>query len=178
MAELEARIGEKIILMGLDNSGKTSILLSLKGDQNLLTYFSLKPTPGVHVSEVTSLNNTYYVWDLGGQASYRQHYLEDLPKYLGEATRIIFVIDIQDKARMDQALGYFQKIIDAWKAGKYDIKLSVYFHKYDPAISEDASYVKYTEEIVAKLKKIIPQGIKYQIFKTTIYTVFRKTIIS
>src|SRR4030042_6836265 len=101
MAEPEVLEGEKIILMGLDNSGKTSILLSLKGDRNLMNYFSLKPTPGMQVSEVTGLGHQYFVWDFGGQESYRQHYFDDLPKYLEHTNRLIFVIDIQDRTRVE-----------------------------------------------------------------------------
>ena len=39
----------KILIMGLDNSGKTSILLSLQKKVNLLTYYSLKPTKGINI---------------------------------------------------------------------------------------------------------------------------------
>jgi len=44
----------KILIMGLDNSGKTSILMSLRENTNLLSYFSLKPTKGLSVEEFKS----------------------------------------------------------------------------------------------------------------------------
>jgi len=177
MAEPDTLEGEKIILMGLDNGGKTSILLSLKGDRNLMTYFSLKPTPGIQISEITSLNQQYYVWDFGGQESYRQQYIEDLPKYLKQTNRIIFVIDIQDQARMDQALEYFNRILEILQGGKYKIKLSIYLHKYDPDRELDDTFGQYAGETIAKIKKMIPTTLQYQIFKSTIYTLFRKTVI-
>ena len=41
----------KILIMGLDNSGKTSILLSLRKDTNLLSYCALKPTLGIDIKK-------------------------------------------------------------------------------------------------------------------------------
>ena len=42
---------EKILVLGLDNSGKTSIVLALKGNENLLSYYSLKPTKGIQINK-------------------------------------------------------------------------------------------------------------------------------
>ena len=39
----------KILIMGLDNSGKTSILISLSKDSNILSYCSIKPTIGCDI---------------------------------------------------------------------------------------------------------------------------------
>jgi DNA-binding transcriptional ArsR family regulator len=58
-----ARKGKKVMLMGLDKSGKTSILLSFLGKKNLISYMdsNLKATRGnKHMSEILQdLNQKY-----------------------------------------------------------------------------------------------------------------------
>ncbi len=181
MAEPVAQQGEKVILMGLDNSGKTSILLYLQGDQNLMSYFSLKPTPGIQIAEVKGYNESYYVWDFGGQEAYRHHYFKDFVSYLEQATRLIYVFDIQDRMRMGQALAYFEQIMDYLKKGKYNVKISVYLHKYDPSLEFDdknrASLERFTKDLMTQIKELTPPGINISVFKSTIYTVFRKSML-
>ena len=57
----------KILIMGLTNAGKTSIVLSMKNEVNLMNYLSLKPTKGYQISELEGEEARYYIWDLGGQ---------------------------------------------------------------------------------------------------------------
>jgi GTPase SAR1 family protein len=181
MVEPIAQQGEKIILMGLDNSGKTSILLCLQGEQNLMTYYSLKPTLGIQISEIKGFNEGFYVWDFGGQETYRHRYFKDFTNYLEQATRLIYVIDIQDRMRMGQALAYFEQIMEYLKKGKYNVKVSVYLHKYDPALEFDdknrESLERYTRDLVTQLKELASPSVNILIFKSTIYTVFRKSML-
>ncbi len=167
----------KIILMGLSNSGKTSIVLSLQGKTNLLSFYSLKPTKKKVIHKIQMLTSSVNIWDFGGQEQYRNEYLENFDKIIIGTTKIIYVIDVQDEGKYEISLSYFQKIINLLK-DKTDIDLSIFIHKFDPDINETHPDIKNNiGDLIQKIKSIIPSTFFYNIFKTSIYTVFSKTII-
>ena len=166
----------KILIMGLDNCGKTSILISLKKDANILSYFSLKPTKGVAIEKFEGQN--IVCWDLGGQKKYREEYLKDLGKYVKETDKIIFVIDVQDIKRFEVALEFLNRVVNNLEKSN-SIDFSIFLHKYDPNLNKLAKFKDIDDiiesKLVSEIKKIIPSNFNYDIFKTTIYTVFEKT---
>lgn len=183
---------EKVLIMGLNNSGKTSILLNLAG-KNLLSYSSPVPTTRQkHITEILKtetpekdileeipeddIKSIY--WEAGGQEVYRTEYLEDPEKFLIGYERIIFVIDIQDKPRYDEALTYLGEILQKLSEFNITSKIDVYLHKYDPGIDK---LNKFSEEninqnLTYKIKVINPQ-FKLRIFYTSLFTVFRKKLV-
>ncbi len=171
---------KKILIMGLDNSGKTSILLSLRENANLLSYISLKPTKGLVVEEFDSDEQKLVCWDLGGQAQYRKGYLKDFSKYAKQTTKILYVIDVQDKKRYGVALEYLQDLINFLQKDEQFIEISVFLHKYDPNLIKKEEfkdiYQIVNSELVDKIKTIIPDNFNYSFFKTTIYTIFEKSL--
>ena len=168
----------KILLMGLDNSGKTSIVLSLQKDTNLLSYYSLKPTQGIEIINLTSDGQKFAIWDLGGQEKYRIEYLENLERYTRGVDKLIFVIDIQDQDRYDLALEYLKKVIEYLESKDRTPKISVFLHKMDPQIEKENKIpIETLTELNKKILAIVSDNFKPDIFKTTIYTIFQKTII-
>lgn len=174
---------EKVLIMGLDKAGKTSILLNLAG-KNLLSYTNPDPTTGKkHIAAIldteTQLNELKSIfWEAGGQEVYRTEYLEDPEKFLVGYERIIFVIDIQDKPRYDEALTYLGEILQKLSEFNITSKIDIYLHKYDPGIDK---LNKFSEEninqnLTYKIKVINPQ-FKLRIFYTSLFTVFRKTLV-
>ena len=53
----------KIIIVGLDNAGKTTILYSLLTGDAMMT----SPTIGSNVEEIQYKNLKFAMWDIGGQ---------------------------------------------------------------------------------------------------------------
>ena len=103
----------KVLFLGLDNSGKSSILLLLAGKFSLLT--SIKPTLKAKItSQALSsfLGLAVSSWDLGGQRKYREVYLKNKEKYFTEIQTVFFVFDVQEPERFDEALNYLKDIID------------------------------------------------------------------
>ncbi|MHA1144927.1 MAG: ADP-ribosylation factor-like protein [Candidatus Helarchaeota archaeon] len=169
----------KIVIMGLDNSGKTSIRLSLERNTNLLSYYSLKPTPGLKIINFEDRNTLFNIWDFGGQEKYRKSYLEELDKFMEGVDKILFVIDVQDKERYDVALDYLQKIINALKKKNAKINLSVFLHKYDPDIERLENFSReQADRLIEMVKNTVPPEFNHKIFKTTIYTIFRKSLVT
>jgi len=86
----------RILMLGLDAAGKTTILYKLKLGQSVNTI----PTVGFNVETVTYKNVKFNVWDVGGQDKIRplwRHY------YTG-TQGLIFVVDCADRDRIDEDL--------------------------------------------------------------------------
>ncbi|TFG02948.1 MAG: GTP-binding protein [Promethearchaeota archaeon] len=171
----------KILLMGLDNSGKTSIVYSLKGIRNLPTYSKVNPTIGENVEYIEMFDSRFGIWDLGGQENYRRGYLKDLERITSGCDKLIYVFDIQDVKRYDLALDYYEKVIDFLDDvdNKSNIEISIFLHKNDPDLIEIKPNLnpEMIEDLKERIKqKIEPTGLVYKIFKTTIYATFEKSI--
>jgi ADP-ribosylation factor-like protein 5B len=75
----------KIIIVGLHNAGKTTILYKLALNEVVVT----QPTIGSNVEEVKHQNVKMQVWDLGGQENLRQAW----DAYYENAEAVIYVVD-------------------------------------------------------------------------------------
>mmetsp|Transcript_38362 Transcript_38362/g.43547 ORF Transcript_38362/g.43547 Transcript_38362/m.43547 type:complete len:102 (-) Transcript_38362:252-557(-) len=78
----------EICLIGLENSGKTTLLNQMSFGEALKT----APTIGLNVRNVKKGNIKMKVWDIGGQAQYRSQW----PKYTKGCDVIIFMVDASD----------------------------------------------------------------------------------
>lgn len=93
----------KILMLGLDNAGKTTILYKLK----LNKIKTSAPTVGFNVETVTYKNVKFNMWDVGGQERLRPLWRH----YFPATTALIFVIDSQDKDRLNEAKEEFYSIV-------------------------------------------------------------------
>jgi len=179
MRENKTINAKKVLIMGLDNSGKTSIVLCLRGVKNLSSFSSLNPTRGVKINKFQALGSEYSIWDLGGQEQFRNGYLNDFQTHIEGTKKFIYVLDIQDWERYDISLEYLGKILDLLRKHKTTIDFSIFLHKYDPDL--EFIYSKFDESVISDLirniKKLIPYHFGHQIYKTSIYTVFQKLAI-
>jgi len=78
----------KIVIIGLNNAGKTTVLYRLHLGQVIQT----QPTIGSNVEEVRHDNITFQAWDLGGQESLRANWAT----YFEDTDAIVFVVDSND----------------------------------------------------------------------------------
>ncbi|CAM9469298.1 unnamed protein product [Sphacelaria rigidula] len=87
----------RILILGLDNAGKTTILYRLQNeaDDNIQTI----PTIGFNVETLQYKNIKFQVWDLGGQTSIRPYWR----CYYPNTDAIVFVVDSSDRERMSIA---------------------------------------------------------------------------
>lgn len=170
---------KKILIMGLDKSGKTSIFLSLKGIKNLMSFYSLNPTRGIKRETVSVFGTKFSVWDFGGQEQFRKDYIANFDDNILGTDKIIFVIDIQDVERYNIALTYLMEIVKRLQEHKGFIEFSIFFHKYDPDIEiTHKNFDKGKASLfIEEIKRKMPTNFKYDVAKTSIYTVFQKTNI-
>nr|XP_009861298.1 LOW QUALITY PROTEIN: ADP-ribosylation factor-like protein 6 [Ciona intestinalis] len=83
-----------VLCVGLDNSGKTTIINYLK--PNDAQQVDIVPTVGFNVEKVTMTNLSFTVFDMSGQGRYRVLWSH----YYKETQGVIFVVDSADKLRM------------------------------------------------------------------------------
>eukprot|EP01084_Bolivina_argentea_P006329 11988_1 len=88
MGKKEARV----LFMGLDAAGKTTILYKLKLGKVVTTI----PTIGFNVEEIKYKNTTFVAWDVGGKDKIRPLYRH----YYKNTQVIVFVIDSVDRERL------------------------------------------------------------------------------
>jgi tRNA U34 5-carboxymethylaminomethyl modifying GTPase MnmE/TrmE len=130
---------KKILLIGLDNAGKSSIVqLVVKKMTDALTAV---PTKSVDRSDLEILGQQVLIHDLGGQQKYRKKYIENLTYFEGTDV-LIYVVDLQDRDRYDLALEYFDKALSNIGQLKLTPKLYVFLHKFDGSYLEDYKDVK------------------------------------
>ncbi|CAF1103763.1 unnamed protein product [Adineta steineri] len=94
----------RILLLGLDNAGKTSILSRLR----LQEFRSTVPTVGFAVETVILDRVHFTVWDVGGQDKIRPLWRH----YFTGSQGLIFVVDSTDYERMDEARRELEKILN------------------------------------------------------------------
>jgi len=85
----------RILMVGLDAAGKTTILYKLKLGEVVTTI----PTIGFNVETVEYKNISFTVWDVGGQTKIRNLWRH----YFANTDGIIFVVDSNDRERIAEA---------------------------------------------------------------------------
>lgn len=85
----------RILMVGLDAAGKTTILYKLKLGEVVTTI----PTIGFNVETVEFKNISFTVWDVGGQDKIRPLWRH----YFSNTHGIIFVVDSNDRERIVDA---------------------------------------------------------------------------
>mmetsp|Transcript_907 Transcript_907/g.2811 ORF Transcript_907/g.2811 Transcript_907/m.2811 type:complete len:183 (+) Transcript_907:78-626(+) len=103
-ARLVGKTEMRILMVGLDAAGKTTILYKLKLGEVVTTI----PTIGFNVETVEYKNLSFTVWDVGGQDKIRplwRHY------YQG-TNGLIYVVDSNDRDRVEDAKEELNKMLN------------------------------------------------------------------
>jgi small GTP-binding protein len=111
----------RIVMVGLDAAGKTTVLYKLKLNDVVATI----PTIGFNVERLEYKNLKMTIWDIGGQDRLRplwRHYYEN-------TNGIIFVVDSCDHARMKLAKAEIGKMME--EPALAEARLVVFANKQD-----------------------------------------------
>lgn len=142
----------KVIISGLDNAGKTSILTALDKKYDFQKdIVELKPTIRVEYHKMNFLRNNTIFWDMGGQDRYREVYIQYQDVYFDATDLLIYVIDIQDPERFENSLEYLDAILTFFTESKMDVPLIITFHKYDPDLRGNEEILENIDELRTKL---------------------------
>jgi small GTP-binding protein len=116
------RKNSRIVMLGLDAAGKTTILYKLKLDETVSTI----PTIGFNVETVKhSKSVSFTVWDIGGQQKLRplwKHYLKG-------TDGLIFVVDCWDFSRVDEVREELSNLLSLPEM--QDVPIMIFGNKQD-----------------------------------------------
>ncbi|GLH08540.1 E3 ubiquitin-protein ligase TRIM23 [Gryllus bimaculatus] len=129
------KIEMRVVTLGLDGAGKTSILFKLKQNE----FMTMIPTIGFNVETVEYKNLKFTIWDVGGQ-----HKLRPLWKhYYLNTQAVVFVIDSSNRERLPEAHSELAKLMSEKElkdasllifANKQDIPSCAYYRRTDGAV--------------------------------------------
>ncbi len=163
----------KIVMAGLQNAGKTSILRVL--DSNLEQIPLLAPTQGVEYNEYKVLGLNVTAWDLGGQIVYREKYLKEFKTYFSQTVVLFYVIDIQDAVLFKESIKYLKDIVDIFqKIALKDVYIVILMHKFDLHVQKPEMQLKISDlkETITKLLSKVP-SIFYETSIFEPYSIFQ-----
>ncbi|XP_045164808.1 ADP-ribosylation factor-like protein 6 [Mercenaria mercenaria] len=114
-----------IIVIGLDNSGKTSILNHLKKEEQ--RSIDIVPTVGFNVEKLKADSLTITAFDMSGQGRYRNLW----EQYYRDCQGIIFVVDSSDKLRMVVARDELESVLQHPDMAKRRVPVLFFANKMD-----------------------------------------------
>ena len=143
----------RILVLGLDNAGKTTILYRMQVGEVVSTI----PTIGFNVETVTYKNIKFQVWDLGGQTSIRPYWR----CYYPNTQAVIYVVDSTDVDRIGTARAEFHAILEEEELK--DAAVLVFANKQDLPGALDAAAVS--------------EGLGLHAIKTRQWSIFRTSAL-
>ncbi|KAG2500345.1 hypothetical protein HYH03_001920 [Edaphochlamys debaryana] len=119
---LKKKEGEaRILVLGLDNAGKTTILRTLS-DEDITT---ITPTQGFNIKSLSRDGFNLKIWDIGGQKSIRPYWRN----YFDQTDALIYVIDSADRKRLDEAEFELNELLQEEKMN--GVPLLIFANKQD-----------------------------------------------
>ncbi|GAB1609749.1 ADP-ribosylation factor-like protein 2 [Argonauta hians] len=82
----------RILMLGLDNAGKTTVLKKFNGED----VDTISPTLGFNIKTLEHLGYKLNIWDVGGQKSLRSYW----KNYFESTDGLIWVVDSADRMRL------------------------------------------------------------------------------
>lgn len=96
----------RILMLGLDGAGKTTILYKLKLNETVASI----PTIGFNVETVTPVKNiSFTVWDVGGQDKIRPLWKH----YFNNTQGMVYVVDSSDRSRFNESRDELNWIVES-----------------------------------------------------------------
>ena len=111
----------RLLVLGLDNAGKTTMLKKFKGED----IETISPTLGFDIQTFDFRGYKLNVWDVGGQKTIRSYWRN----YFEQTDGIVWVVDSADKRRLQQCKDELSKIMGQEKLA--GASLLVFANKQD-----------------------------------------------
>lgn len=93
----------RVLILGLDNSGKTTILQRINGED----YTKVAPTFGFNIKTLEFREWKLNCWDIGGQSSLRSYWRN----YFEQTDAVVWVVDSTDKKRLRDCRAELDKLL-------------------------------------------------------------------
>ncbi len=169
---LNKKTNLKIICVGLDNAGKTSLINLLSG-KKLSESVQLEPTSMINHINISAEDIDLLVWDFGGQEGYRQAYFQKPEEYFTELDVVLFVIDSIDSQRYNESLNYFSQFLETLMYLEENPYILVLLNKVDPDLQSDPEFQINLEYLNRRVKDFLHQ-VKFgrEVVTSSIYNAY------
>ncbi|KAG8468990.1 hypothetical protein KFE25_007508 [Diacronema lutheri] len=134
----------RVLMLGLDNSGKTTALKQLAGED----VAHITPTQGFNIKSVQTEGFKLNVWDIGGQKSIRPYW----KNYYDATDGLIYMIDSADRNRAEETAEELAILLDEEKLDGVTVLLF--------ANKQDLITAMPPEELMSALKLTSQRGRK------------------
>lgn len=121
----------RILILGLDNAGKTSILRKLSDEDPTTT----QATQGFNIKSIDCDGFKLNMWDIGGQKAIRAYW----PNYFDEVDCLVYVVDASDKRRLEETAAELETLLKEEKLREASVL--VFSNKSDLAIALEPDVV-------------------------------------
>jgi Ras-related GTP-binding protein A/B len=119
---------KKILILGLEEAGKTSIYEVIFEGKQWWEVKNLYPTRGIQRHKQGS---RLYIWDLGGQRSYLKEYHKKAEEIFSSTTALIYVVDGADPESFKRSREEFEWALEKVKEFSPNAFIHCLIHKMD-----------------------------------------------
>jgi ADP-ribosylation factor-like protein 2 len=139
----------RLLMLGLDNAGKTTILKKFNGED----ISTISPTLGFNIKTLEYQDFKLNVWDVGGQSTIRSYWRN----YFEKTDGLVWVVDSGDKMRLEDCRRELQLLLLQERLA--GATLLVFCNKQDlkGALSiEEVKHYLRLEEITTRHWAVVP----------------------
>lgn len=146
----------RILILGLDNAGKTTIVKRLTGKD----VYSISPTLGFDINTLDFEDYRLNLWDVGGQQTIRAYWRN----YFEQTDGLIWVIDSADVARMQDCRKELENLLQEERLAGASLLIL--------ANKQDLTGALTSEQIVDQLalKSVIGRKRHWQVFPCSAFS--------
>ncbi len=113
----------RLLILGLDNAGKTTILKAFNGED----IHTISPTLGFNIKTLEHRGYMLNCWDVGGQQTIRSYWRN----YFEQTDGLIWVVDSADRVRISDCRRELETLMDQEKLA--GASLMIFANKQDLA---------------------------------------------
>lgn len=133
----------RMLMLGLDNSGKTTALKAMAGED----YQNITPTQGFNIKSVQQNGFKLNMWDIGGQKHIRPYW----KNYFANTDAIIYMVDSADERRLDEAAEELQTLLEEPELA--GVPVLIFANKQDLLNAKDSASIMTALEVTSDKKR-------------------------
>ena len=122
---------QKILLIGLDGVGKTSLYQKFFLKKDPVQLQKIQPTRGIAKYTHDFLRTDYTIIDAGGGKEFRQGYIGNT-ELVNDLSAIVFVVDVQNPPKYQETVNFFSVWLKSIANSIKGVKGYLLYNKVDP----------------------------------------------